>query len=320
MRFIHRILQYLRLPQNAGPNDPQTIIGPLIDPQIAAYYLPDTVVSNMIFQLSPGVKQYIAQVTNDGVLFGPTYLAFGSAGYDLSDVPFVRESHRIGLGLSGDGTAPLVIGLELPGDRSPLFVYGDTLFESGGSVQMDGPVFTFGDVGVVGGFAIDAISAPRGYRTGNIYTGGGNVAASTGTTEVAVTSATWGTEPTFTFKNNRSYELTVMGMVRAATAVSSATTIRVRKGAQTTSGTVLASIAVHCTSAGSSALVGFCETRYIRNASGGDVSTKLSVTNQRVTGTASIELYGDANQPLGVFVKDLGITSQQSGFSVFPTV
>lgn len=315
MRSPFATLQSMTLPSGAGPNAPAIVVGlEPVPPELVTFYAADpvviggyTVVQGSIWRRDATHYWYEVLLVEASTLFPAK-----AAGQVITGV--VSEAARQ---VMGAGFPSISYGMR---NQSDIYV------QSGCDVIISGNLIVNSSAGqgvsFIPGtpFTIDAISAPRGLRGAMSYTGGGLVAASTGTTEVAVPSATWTTEPTFTFEGGRLYRLGIMGMMRAASAVSSATTILVRKGAATTSGAVLASLAVQIPSSGAVALVGFYAERYIRNSTGSAVATKLSLTNQRVTGTASIELYGDANQPLAVVVEDVGIASQQTGLTAAPSV
>jgi hypothetical protein len=53
----------------------------------------------------------------------------------------------------------------------------------------------------------------------------------------------------------------------------------------------------------------FSHIGYVKNTSGSNVATKLSLTLEKNVASTSVHLYGDANIPLIVAVKDIGDTT-----------
>lgn len=301
MRFWHRLIRTLRLPSNAGPDDPQTIIGPDIDDQLAAYYDPALVVSNIIFQyqeFSNGdvVAHYIAQIVPE---LSTPYIAVGVIGETLGSDPFVRESFRVSIGPGGGGTAPLIVGD--PFQTFPL--------NSG--AQFLGPL-VLGlndgqDSAASATFTIDNVAAPRGVRGEGTGTTVGTVATSSGT-EVAIPAASWTTEPEADFYDGRLYQVDVQVGAFPSAATNSITRVRLRKGSATITGTLLCTWWLQMNTQTATTAPTFMLTGYVKNTSGAKVTTKLSVTNTRHGGAASTSLFMNSSTPLpGILVvRDIG--------------
>ncbi len=156
-----------------------------------------------------------------------------------------------------------------------------------------------------GNFIIADTGAPAGYMGANT-TNNGTVATGTGT-EQAVPSVNWDNEPTYVFPPGRMFEMTVVGGAFSSVATAQAANIRIRKGAQTIVGTVLGTWE-HIAPAGfNGAAISFTYITYVKNSTTSAVSTKLSLSIQRILGAANYSLYGDATVPLSVAVQDIGL-------------
>lgn len=190
-----------------------------------------------------------------------------------------------------------------------VIVDGDTI--PVGVISMVGPVPVAGRVWVMivppGGLYVVGTTDGR-FGAGPIGKPGlltsGNVAASAAA-EVAIPAASWATEPELTIANNRIAKLTYSVFFVVSAATDSRTVLRYRKGSETTSGTLLA---VYHVSIPSSATTASVQTfiRYVKNTSGAPVTTKLTVTNQRDAGAATISLAGNAfGNPMELMIEDL---------------
>lgn len=137
------------------------------------------------------------------------------------------------------------------------------------------------------------------------YLTGGTGAASTAGAEQAIPTASWTAEPNATFRNKHIYEVEVRFGLGPSAATAMETTVRLRKGAQTTAGQQLASwreVDVQATY-----FVPKSEKCYIKNTSGADITTALSLTVQRTGSANNVSIYGTADLPLRVVVQDLGL-------------
>lgn len=147
------------------------------------------------------------------------------------------------------------------------------------------------------------------------YTTNGTMATGTGT-EVAMTAWTGGASPTHVFKSGWVHELSIQGAVADSNAGTAPLrcNVRVRKGLNTIVGQQLALI--YALSMGASSTVISCSAiRYIKNATAVDISTQLGMTIQRGTGAGNSLLYGDADVPLMVTMRPIGLISQLTNFA-----
>lgn len=197
-----------------------------------------------------------------------------------------------------DGRTPTAVLATYDGDDTAI-----------GMVSMVGPLRAAARVYAIqvppgGNFILADTGAPAGFVGANT-TDNGTVATGTGT-EQAVPSASWDNEPTYVFPPGRMYEVTVAGGAFSSVGTAQAANIRLREGAATTSGTILGTWE-HIAPAGyNGAAISFTYVTYIQNSRTTVVSTKLSLTIQRILGASNYSLYGDASVPLSVAVQDIG--------------
>ena len=198
-----------------------------------------------------------------------------------------------------DGTNPNAVLATYDGDDTPIGMVSMV-----GTPPVAARVYAL-QVPPGGNFIIADTGAPVGYMGANT-TDNGTVATGTGT-EQNVPSASWDNEPTFVFPPGRMVEVTVVGGAFNSLGTAQAANIRVRKGAATIVGTVLGTWE-HISPAGYlGAAISFTYITYIKNSrASAAVSTKLSLTIQRILGAGSYSLYGDATVPLSVAVQDIG--------------
>jgi hypothetical protein len=156
---------------------------------------------------------------------------------------------------------------------------------------------------------IDGIAAPRGER-GLSYAVDGAMAVTSGAGEVAM--ASWGAngvDTSFVFRAGRVYAMEFQGITdtSGALGVSVLSTVRVRKGVNTTAGLELANRLVQ--SIGGNASCSFQFIEYVKNATGADITTSLGMTIQRATGAGIHTLYGDAARTLMLRLTDITDTA-----------
>lgn len=201
-----------------------------------------------------------------------------------------------------DGTNPQAVLATYDGDDTPI-----DMVSMIGTLPASARVYAM-QVPPGGNFIIADTGAPAGFLAANT-TNNGTVATGTGT-EQAVPSANWDNEPTFVFPPGRMFEVNVVGGAFNSLGTAQAANIRVREGAQTIVGTVLGTWE-HISPAGYlGAAISFTYITYIKNSRTSVVSTKLSLTIQRILGAGSYSLYGDATVPLAVAVKDIGLITR----------
>lgn len=158
-------------------------------------------------------------------------------------------------------------------------------------------------------------SLETGFNPQVSYTTNGTMATSSGA-EVAMTAWTGGASPTHVFKAGWVHEVSIQGAVADsnASAVPARANVRVRKGVNTTSGQQLALI--YAPTVGNSSSVVSCSAiRYVKNATGADISTQLGMTIQRGTGSSNVVLYGDTDVPLMITMRPIGLISELTNFA-----
>lgn len=133
----------------------------------------------------------------------------------------------------------------------------------------------------------------------------GTAAVSTAGAEAAIPSATWAIEPTCVFKNKHIYRVEVHYALGPSSATAMTTSVRLRKGAQTVAGQVLGVWGDVDTQA--TFFSPHYHDGYIKNTSGADISTTLSLTVQRTGSANNVSILGDATTKLTVVIKDLGL-------------
>lgn len=275
MRFIRIPTLEIILPSTAGPNDPQTIIGPVIRAALTTYFssIPATVISNIIFQKD--LNQWIFYALVDDGTF--VFLSIGT--YEAG---VVTESSRTFVSSS----------------QATLDFVGPVHFHSNSSLEIDSGI----------PYSIDAISAPRGSRGAN-YWDGGFIATSTGA-EVAVTG--WDVEPTYDFISGRMYKVIINITIGGNDAAVTIGLVRLRQGSETTGGTELCRW-LYTVPAGVAVFSGTLTGWFYNFAGNSNISTELSLTNDWIAGTTSSAFYGDADRPLIMAIEDIGIATEQPG-------
>jgi hypothetical protein len=245
-----------------------------------------------------GDTQDRVQVASDMVKFGP-------GGSTAPDVTLYRSAADT---LKTDDSLIVAGALTATGAATLNGGVSTTSVTASGSAAVTGNATVTGTVNGVADVQFNGTSLGRGGKGANTSTAG-TVATAT-TTEVAVASASWSNEPTITFVNGRLYEVYVAGGFHDASgAISALATVRVRKGAQSTAGTQLVFIKVEHATGLNGNVRSFSHIGYVKNTSGSNVATKLSLTLEKNVASTSVHLYGDANIPLIVAVKDIGDTT-----------
>ncbi len=149
-------------------------------------------------------------------------------------------------------------------------------------------------------------------------TGTGLAATSAGGVEAAIASANYAVEPTFVFPPGYVFELLLSGLL-VSDNNTDIVNIRGRKGAQTTTGTLLASHQM-ITNGGTSGIA-FNFISHFVNSGAEAVSTKLSMSIIRVAGTGAVYLFGPSPAGLTVRVIRMGPISRLPGLAaIAPSV
>lgn len=144
---------------------------------------------------------------------------------------------------------------------------------------------------------------------GSQYTNSSTTVASTAGGETAVPAASWVVEPTYVFLIGRLYKLTIGYGPNNDSATACWMTMRVRKGSASTSGTVLNLTYCHNPAgfAGQGASLG--AHAYVKNNTGSNVSTKLSMTIQNMSGVGNARFWTGSvtgGDMLSILIEDIG--------------
>jgi hypothetical protein len=142
----------------------------------------------------------------------------------------------------------------------------------------------------------------------------GTVATAAGT-EVAVPSGSWDFEPSFDFLDDSIYACDMSGGVFDSAGTLHQARIRLREGAATITGTLLGFFQVNLVAGIGGSVPYFYARSYIKNTTGGTISTLLSLTVQRSVGAANVSLFGDTNQPLTVTAHRVGSATTLTGLA-----
>ena len=287
----------------------QVVIDNTLTAALTAYYNPKGNISTATVRMLPGGGAYHYQLT--GVdLSGEPFIAMGlvTAAGAVSQTWFAFYN-------AGSGIEEIDL-LDPARDTRLVVTANFAQFGNGkaGNVQVDGAltvgttISVTGDTTIGGDFNYDANQAEWGQVTA------GSVATATVTnTEVAVPAASWAHEPNPVFSNGSLYRLELQyGLGLSVNAVGSAR-VRIRKGSASTSGQLLGE-----TVAMEANFVAFHSraplVAYVKNVSGADITTALSVTITRTQGTPNMSLYGDAlggtwGVPFNLTIERIGTTA-----------
>lgn len=159
-------------------------------------------------------------------------------------------------------------------------------------------------------------SISRGELGANATDNGTVVTTPAGGAETAVPSAQWDSEPMYQFLNNRIFRATITGFVIESTGAGGAVSfIRLRKGQQTTAGTVLGLKEVFHPINFGGFTQSFSYDVFFKNTSGSTVSTQLSLTVNGVVGAGTWALSGQTGDPLAIVVQDLAWVTDNAAFA-----
>lgn len=137
-----------------------------------------------------------------------------------------------------------------------------------------------------------------------------------GGAETAVPSAQWDSEPAYQLPNNRIFRATMSGFTIESTGAGGAVSfVRLRKGQQTTAGTVLGLKEVFHPNGFGGFTQSFCYDAWFKNTSGATVITQLSLTINGVVGGGTWSLSGLTGEPLVIVVQDLAWVADNTTFA-----
>jgi hypothetical protein len=271
------LLRSLTLPNGASGGTPRIVIGPDLPPELVSR--------------GPGAALLFYISSNNYA-----YLMSNAAGVDFGFVDIAAGTvNELYHSVEGGGNASWVFGRNaLSGNDAT-----DVDISIGDPFGANVARFALHD-GVP--FAIDGVSAPRGQRGGDLYTGG----AGPGSAGAEAALAAWTVSDPVTFVAGRLYRILVQGGIFDNVGTAHMANIRIRKGVNTVVGQQLCFFRA-VQPAGYGAFVGeFSRVGYIANAAGADVTATLGITIERVVGGGTVSLYGDATIPLTIDVQDIG--------------
>lgn len=141
--------------------------------------------------------------------------------------------------------------------------------------------------------------------------GVGAALATSAGAEDAMGAIDWLIEPEGTFFNGRTYEIKlrcpIYGSPGAAVGLS---TLRVRKGSAVVApAQQLAFFRADFGAFAANVEEAYRGSAYVKNVSGQDITTKLSLTIQRVSGADSVNIFGNSDLPVVLTVEDVGDTN-----------
>ena len=288
------------LPPFAGPGQSRIEIGPVLPPPLDTYQFYSAFVASggIIFWPDGSLDSYQFIVSvNSGASGAVIYQGSVDGGAVIEH----KAGEPAGLAFELDMTTATVAALfrQVTHIREELQI-GSTLEAALGNRPP---------------FSIDGWGHGRGYINANSTNNGtvvGPVAA-----ETAVPAASWDEEPTYTFVNDRIYRLDLQCGIFNSAATDTVARTRVRKGSASTAGQQLAfwQFSPHSGNTSTSSVGSFRGVGYVKNNSGSNVSTKLSLTIERQSGAANVNLYGDADMPITLSVTDIGDADEQVGLS-----
>lgn len=150
---------------------------------------------------------------------------------------------------------------------------------------------------------------------------GGLIAQSTGTTEVAVPSGSWTREPRLIIGGGRIVRVDVYCGVFINAATNTMTVIRIRKGSASITGVVAFSsfVCVNAVVSTAGNPQSIEVSGYFKNPDPLEFVTPLSLTQQRVTGAAVVDLFGNAGIPMLVTMTDVGAIRDHASLAAIAT-
>jgi hypothetical protein len=241
-------------------------------------------------------------------------------GIVTSAVEQVLENPRA-LGLSWSLRMATVLG------TTPLVVVYDGDTEVVNAISMIGPLAQGARCYVIlvppsGNFVVGTINVTIGYLGANVTNTGTGATTPVGGAETAVASATWASEPTYSFDDDTIYKATLTGFLIESTGAGGAVSfLRIRKGSATTSGTQLGLVELFSPAGFGGLTMSYSHTLYFKNSSGSTVRTKLSLSINGVIGAGQWTITGDnTNVPLSLVIESVGSIFAFPGLKNVPTV
>jgi hypothetical protein len=287
----------ITLPPGAGPGDPRLVIGPILPPPLDTYLFFGT------DKATTAIIWYGGTSSDDDYSF-------------LAQVPTL-SAHFIYVGHVLNG-AVVESSVGRPGGQWWMFngsgiSFLQFLLNSSTAGPLDYSLW-LPELSL-------SLAQPRGYRDAMITDNGIVVTGLAGGAEVAVPSANWDQEINWILRTGRVYKATVRGnFIESSGAGGVVSFMRLRKGSATVVGTQLGFHEQFHQAATGGFTESFERSFVFANRSGATVTTKLSLTIQSVVGVGNVQLHGDANIPLEVWLEDIGATVEQTASAQHPTV
>lgn len=206
---------------------------------------------------------------------------------------------------------------------SPLVAIYDGDTEVSNVVSMIGPLAPTQRCYVLivppsGNFIVGCFTSTLGNLGANVSNGG--VSTPAGGAETAVPSATWDTEPTYSFEDKTIYKATVSGFISESSGAGGAVAfVRLRRGSASITGTQIGLTEIFGPGGFGGLTASFTQMMYFKNTTGSVVRTKLSLTVNGVIGAGVWGLSGIASaNPLAVVVESVGSIFTNPGLSHVP--
>lgn len=302
---LFAVLRSLTLPGGAAAGDPRLVLGPDIPAVLTAFYAPSFGSVYAVFLAYSNATDYEYTAWIKATVVGGGYTA-KAQGWVLAGVVVHNELAFLPSGVIPANT---IVGPSL-GSPAAGFQYNFTGVSGASLDPINDPNYSGVNIANDVDFCIDSqvsipMSAPRGLKAEGTGGNVGGIALSAGA-EVAMPAASWAVEPTFNFKIDRLYRVICRVHYIVGSAVDNISVLRVRKGSASVVGTVFAAWFLGNPSSAAANPAGHTLIGYVKNTSGANVSTALSLTNQWANGAASSSLFSNAAAPILLTIEDVG--------------
>lgn len=271
----------LIIPSDAGPNDPRVEIGPVVPPELVAFYAPNLVTSCMLGYADGTRYQYtvwlfIAATGEEAIATG--WVTPGPTIYEAV-LQYLDPASGIPRSLSfGDAFGSRT-------DGSAFRFQGAT---AGGSYDSSASDYSLHDIGAFVDSTIESVSQPRGLR--DLVTSVANTAAIAGETIVMTSAA-------IVWSNLRCYEIDFSHFGQAS--VPNFCDFLIRR--TNLLGAIKGQVRHEFTANGGTTVLGRC---FIRNVSGADITDNIVLTVAASAGT--LTGVGNANNVRALRIRDCG--------------
>lgn len=283
---------FIVFPAGAGTGTPRMVVGGNTPPELQLYGIDQAIlayVTDVVTGIEVGYLWIGSSNRFDGLGNGRV-LAYGNVTYPVA----------------GDPTSPTMSDVftnfqQNMHQQFPETIFKDHAVQVWSRIQLDVQngfsTFNSNRTGPGG----STIEMPRGIVESGISSVGiGGVVA-----ETVFPAASWTHEPNMTFYDNHIYQIGIQVKTNANAAGDNTCAIILRKGSAAIAGQFLWRWDFECNNlfaSGSKYGVG-----WIKNVSGANITTALTLTAARSGGANQIAMGGDANGPLILTVQDLGV-------------